>query len=321
MLIILITLIVLIFALKDDAADKINYLFSYDLSYLLLACLLFILYLGCRAISLHSFIKQFQSERKFSKTFKLILDTQFINNITPFAALGQPYQIYKLKKQNIDASKGTNIVIEDFIVYQIALVILGSISVLINHYLHIFQNDLLLKKLVIIGYVVNLLVIIFLFILSFNRKGNTFILDKIIKVGAKLKIIKNKDKFLANKGEYIENFHNCALKLFNNKLSFMFMILVNILGLILLYLIPYALILGLGGVITPLEAVVATSYVMIISSFIPTPGASGGIEYCFTVFFGTFVTGPVLSSIMITWRFITYYMGFIIGGVSIIKED
>ena len=99
MLIILITLIVLIFALKDDAADKINYLFSYDLSYLLLACLLFILYLGCRAISLHSFIKQFQSERKFSKTFKLILDTQFINNITPFAALGQPYQIYKLKKQ------------------------------------------------------------------------------------------------------------------------------------------------------------------------------------------------------------------------------
>ncbi len=321
LLLILVTLVVLIFALKDDAADKIKYLFSYDLSYLLLACLLFILYLVCRSISLHSFIKQFQSDYKFGKTFKLILETQFINNITPFAAVGQPYQIYKLKKQNIDASKGTNIAIEDFIVYQIALVSLGSICILINHYLHIFQNDLLLKKFVIIGYAVNLFVIIFLFIISFNRKGNTFILDKMIKIGAKFKIIKDKDKFLANKGNYIENFHKGALKLFNNKLAFICMILVNILGLILLYLIPYALILGLGETITPLEAVVATSYVMIVSSFIPTPGASGGIEYCFTVFFGAFVTGPVLSSIMITWRFITYYIGFIIGGASITKED
>ncbi len=319
--IILITVVVLVFALKDDVDQKIKYLFSFDLAYLLLACFLFVLYLVCRTISLHFFIKKFENNYKFGKTFKLMLETQFVNNITPFAAVGQPYQIYKFKKQNIDVSKGTNIVIEDFIVYQMALIILGSVAILINYFLHFFENDLFLKKLVIIGYIINLLVIVFLFFLSFNKKSNTFILDKIIKIGTSLKIIKRKEEYLNKKYEYIDNFHKGALKLFKDKGYFILMILINILGLILLYLIPFALITGLGYSITPLSALVATSYVMIVSAFIPTPGASGGIEFCFTVFFGTFITGPVLSSIMIAWRFITYYMGFIIGAFAIVKED
>ena len=68
-------------------------------------------------------------------------------------------------------------------------------------------------------------------------------------------------------------------------------------------------------------SIVACSYVMLIGSFVPIPGGTGGIEYGFTKFYGNFVTGSTLSVIMILWRAITYYFGLILGAIVVnIKE-
>jgi uncharacterized membrane protein YbhN (UPF0104 family) len=62
---------------------------------------------------------------------------------------------------------------------------------------------------------------------------------------------------------------------------------------------------------------VSSAFVLIIGNFVPIPGGSGGIEYGFLKFFGIFVTSSILSSGLIVWRFITYYLGIIIGGVAL----
>ena len=51
-----------------------------------------------------------------------------------------------------------------------------------------------------------------------------------------------------------------------------------------------------------------------MAAFVPIPGASGGIEYGFIKFFGNFMPVVILNSLLITWRFITYYLGMILGG-------
>ena len=311
------TLVVLVLAFKDDFSSKIMYLFSFNFWYLVLAFLMIIIYYLLKGLVIYYCSKRFRNDYKFGNAFKLILDTQFVNGVTPFSSGGQPYQIYRLKKQGFSIDKGTNIAIQDFIVYQIALILLGSLAIAANQFLNLFPDNLFLKKLVIIGYIVNFVVIIVLFVIAFNKKGNKFLFDLIIKIGAKLKFIKDEKRFLMNSEIAISNFHDSAVKLMDSKFHFVRIIFINFVALIVLYLIPFVLILGLGEYINPLYAIITSSYVMLIGSFIPTPGGSGGLEYSFTVFFGAFIVGSKLSIIMIAWRFITYYFGLIVGAISI----
>ena len=72
----------------------------------------------------------------------------------------------------------TTIVIQQFVVYQIALVLLGIIAIISNHIFHIFPNNGLLKNLVTLGFILNTLVTVVLFLLAFTKKTNKFIINK-----------------------------------------------------------------------------------------------------------------------------------------------
>ena len=63
-------------------------------------------------------------------------------------------------------------------------------------------------------------------------------------------------------------------------------------------------------------AVITSAYVMLIGSFVPIPGGTGGLEYGFVKFYGFFIKGSLLSATMLIWRFITYYFGLIVGGIA-----
>ena len=54
---------------------------------------------------------------------------------------------------------------------------------------------------------------------------------------------------------------------------------------------------------------------MIIGAFVPLPGGTGGLEYSFITFFGNFISGSKLTTLMLMWRFCTYYFGMLIGAV------
>ena len=68
---------------------------------------------------------------------------------------------------------------------------------------------------------------------------------------------------------------------------------------------------------TPGVAIVTSAYIMIIGSFVPIPGGTGGLEFGFIQFYGNFVTGSLLSAMMLVWRFITYYFGLIVGAIAL----
>ncbi len=320
-IIIFVTLIVLIFALKDDFYEKMGYMFSFKVSYLVLAVSSLFLYWLLKSLVIYYCVRKFDSNYSFSKSFKLMLDTQFFNGITPFSIGGQPYQVYRLKKQGISLEKGTNIVIQDFVVYQISLILLGTIAIFANYYFGIFPSNDFLKKLVILGYLVNVAVIIGLFVLAFNRKGNKFLLDFAIKIGAKLRIIKDKEKFLMKTESVIDDFHRSAIILMKSKGHFIKIIFINFMALVFLYLIPYFLILGLSEYVNPFVVIVTSAYVMLIGSFVPIPGGTGGLEYGFVMFFGVFIVSAKLSIIMLTWRLITYYFGLVVGAISLSKGE
>ena len=320
-IIILITAIILYFALRDNFTEKIKYLFSFDIKWLILSFILIITYWVLKGLVLYYCTSKVKKDYPKKNGIKLMITTQFFHAITPFAAGGQPWQIYKLKKDGLSLGQATNIVIQDFIVYQIALIFLGSIAIITNSIIHIFPSDSLLKKLVTIGFIINTLVIIILFLVAFSKKWNKKLIDGSINILSKIKIIKDKEKYLQKSEKFIHNFHQSALVLFKDKLNMARIISLNFIALIGQYLIPFTLLMGLGIYVNPFITIVTSAYVMLIGSMVPIPGGTGGLEFSFLSFFKNFVKEPKLTSVMIAWRIITYYFGILVGAIALNKKE
>lgn len=318
-LLIIFTGIVLYFSLKDNFSTTINQILTMDIKYLLVAFFLLFLFWIFRSYPMYSFCKKINSNFKYKNSFQLTLRTQFFNAVTPFATGGQPYQIYYLKQCGINYAASTGVVLQNFIVYQIALVTLGLVALIFNKTFHIFHKVYILQKLIALGFIINTLVIVVMFLVAFDRKLNKRLINLGIIVLTKLHIVKNKEAQLKKWDESINNFHENAKILLKDKLDFIGNIVYNFIALCCLYLIPFFVYLAMGktGSINPGIAIVTSAYIMIIGSFVPIPGATGGLEYGFVQFYGNFFTGSVLSATMLVWRFITYYFGLIVGAIAL----
>ena len=318
-LLIIFTGLVLFFSLKDNFTSTIKEIATMDIKYVLIAFFLLFLFWIFRSYPMYSFCKKINDKFKYKNAFQLTLRTQFFNAITPFATGGQPYQIYYLKQCGINYAASTGVVLQNFIVYQIALVTLGLVALFCNKVFHIFHKVYILQKLIALGFIINTLVIVVMFLVAFDKKINKKLINLGIIVLTKLHIVKNKEAQIKKWDESINNFHENAKILLKDKLSFVGNIVYNFIALCCLYLIPFFLLLAIGknDVINPGIAIVTSAYIMIIGSFVPIPGATGGLEYGFVQFYGNFITGPVLSATMLVWRFITYYFGLIVGAIAI----
>ena len=318
-LLIIFTGIVLYFSLKDNFSATINQIITMDIKYLLVAFFLLFIFWIFRSYPMYSFCKKINNNFKYKQSFQLTLRTQFFNAVTPFATGGQPYQIYYLKQCGINYAASTGIVLQNFIVYQIALVTLGLVALFCNMIFGIFNNEPLLQKLIALGFIINTLVIVVMFLVAFDRKVNKKLISLGIIVLTKLHIVKDKEKQLKKWDESINSFHENAKILLKDKMNFFCNIIYNFIALCCLYLIPFFVYIAMGQTtgLNPGVAIITSAYIMIIGSFVPIPGATGGLEYGFVQFYGNFFTGSVLSATMLVWRFITYYFGLIVGAIAL----
>lgn len=315
--ILFLTFIVLFFSVKDNFLEVIEQIKNLDLFWIFVAFILVGGYWFFASVSMYLLGKKIKPNLKFINIFKLNVVTQFFNGVTPFASGGQPYQIYALKKEKISLVNSTNISIETFVTYQLALILLSSIAIIANKIFNIFPTASFLKFLVLIGFLVNLFVGLGLFAISFAQKFNRFILKHIINLGSKVKLIKNKEEIIEKFNDSVTMFNEGAKNLLKDKKNFVIVVILQLMSLISYYLVPLAILYSMGDFnsFTVLTSVIATSYVMIIGAFVPLPGGTGGLEYSFLVFFGNFIGGSKLTTLMILWRFCTYYFGMIIGGI------
>ena len=325
-IIVIISFVVIFFSLKDNFSDKLNYITNLNPLILIIAFLFMFLNILFQSLSLYNFVKKIKPEYKLKNALFLTTAGLFFNGITPFSSGGQPFQVYLLKKDDVKVSDSTNILLQNFLTYQISLVLIGTIAIIINSAVEIFPPENLLKNAVIIGYIVNLFVLFLIFFFSYAKKFNTNFFNKISNFIFKFKFIKNKEKLKKQFNESIDNFYNGTVNLKNNLKNFIISFLYNTLSLICLYIVPLFVFYAMGELesLNLLESLVASGYTYLIGSFVPIPGGSGGLEYSFIDFFKVFRAGNFLSAAMLIWRFITYYFGMFLGAISLMlykKEE
>ena len=309
---IIITIVILLIVLKDDLDNIILTLRNIDLKYILLAIILYFLSVGIKGFVNYLIVND-SNKITLKEAIKHNVIIQFFNGVTPFATGGQPMEVYLLTEHKISVSKATDYTIQSFIFYQIALVICGVIAVLYNFIFHIFPKVKLLQQLVLLGFIINILVIIVLILISRSKKVMNFFSNISYKICKKFKVNKTKEEINYIFEEYYKGFKDLKKR---KGLSIIGVIL-NMLSLICLYIIPLIIIMGInnGSTMSIIDTLTASAYVYVIGSFVPIPGATGGIEYGFTQFYGNFIGLGTISALLLVWRFITYYVGVITGGL------
>ena len=307
-----ITVIVLYIVLKDDFEDIVTAFARIDIKYIIAAIIFFFLSILIKAYVNYMIVND-KKKVSLLESIKHNLIIQFFNGVTPFATGGQPMEVYMLTEHNISVSKATNQTIQSFIFYQIALVICGFLAVAYNFFFHLFPKVTILQHLVLLGFIINIGVAVFLIMISHSRKATNQIC-KIFKWLFKKLKIKREDKEIEKS---FNDFYNGFQEMKKRKGLFTVGVLLNIASLLCLYIVPYFVLYSMSSSygMDIQETLTASAYVYVMGSFVPIPGASGGIEYGFTQFFGNFIGLNMIGAVLIIWRTITYYLGIIIGAM------
>ena len=316
-----ITVVILFILLKDDYKEILNALSGMKVIYIVIAIFFFFVSIFFKAVANYITVND-KNKISLKEAIKHNVIIQFFNGITPFSTGGQPMEIYMLREHNISGVEATNISIQNFIFYQTALVIYGAIAVGYNFLFHIFPKAEMLRKLVLLGFLINTLVAVVLLIISISKSLTKKMFNSTLDILCKLRIIKNRAQVEEKYNTKLEHFHESATMLRNRRGLFVQGVFLNFLSLTCQYIIPIFIVFSMGDFtsLNIFNTITASAYVLLIGSFVPIPGASGGIEFGFLQFYGNFLSKNIISAVLIVWRFITYYFGIIIGALAFSLE-
>ncbi len=316
-IIIAISLLIMTILLKRDFKGIVEVLEGANIFFLMIAGIMMMIYIILEAVPFYLIFRARVEKISFYLIAKITFATQFFNAITPFSTGGQPFQIYIInKRKGISYGRITSISVQNFIVYQSALVIHGFLALLV--YLFHSETTLLFgektKMLIIIGLGLNFLVIAGLSIVANSRRLSHFISINFVNFLAKIKIIKKPLEAREHTLNFLQEFHHDIEVLSKDKKLFLITVGINLVKLSLFYSLTYILCLAIGiENISLLSIIIASSFTMLLTSVFPIPGASGGAEIGFLMFFASIVSGSYETVLMLIWRFFTFYLGLILG--------
>ncbi len=307
-------------AVSGQYINVLNALSGMNKGWLLISLLFIGLYWFIESGIVHLLINRLYIKKKFRDSLKVSMIGQFFSGITPFASGGQPAQLLLLNKIDVPVGIGSSILMSKFIIYQSVLVIYAACLLMIKGKFFINEVNNIFG-LVVIGFGINLLVISALLFISFARNSNKRIIYVLIDFLAKINIIKNVEKAKGKVLHHMEEFHEQIILMKNYKGLMLRIILLTILQLTCYFIVPFFLYKGFGLSGVPVSNIIAaTAFVLMVTSFIPMPGGSGGAEGGFYIIFGMFFIPKLIIPAILLWRIITYYLWMCIGGIWMLSS-
>ena len=307
---------VLYFSLKDNYMAIINTLSKVKIVYLLLGILFVFISKYLVGITLYYLAKKEKKNTKLNKMLQIAFIYPFFAGITPSSVGGESFEVFYLKDTGIPYGKSSNISIQKFILYEISLIIVDFIAVILNLFTDVIPNNSLVASSVAFSFCVNIVILVFLFLLTYNKKFNHFIMNKGLLFLHKIKIVKDLKSTQKKVDSYLDNFDEGVDKLRKDKKIFIKLIGISVLSLVFFILAaaPIASSLNINS-ISILNLFILVTYAKMMCLLIVTPGNSGAAEYCFIYLFTGLLGEEDIMAYMLIWRFVTYYIPLIAGGI------
>ena len=257
-------------------------------------------------------------EWRYRKSFFVGMIGLLYSAITPFSTGGQPMQIYTMRKMGMDTGKAGSIIAVKTITYQVVMVLYSL--VLVAAKLRFFQTSVSNFSFVtIIGLVTNGTFIALVILFMISETTTDKIVYSVIYFLNKIKLCRHPEERYEKIHSQLEIFHDASKLMGNSFKLYVNVIAVTIVQITLNSLIPYFIYRSFNMNTASITTMVAAQvFVTMVSAFVPLPGASGGAEGSFYIFFGMFFKSAIIPAILL-WRIITYYANILVGGIYAYK--
>ncbi|MBM7555404.1 lysylphosphatidylglycerol synthase transmembrane domain-containing protein [Halanaerobacter jeridensis] len=286
---------------------------SYSLSVFSGLLLLLLFYFTFDGLRLYYVLKTLNTDIDFKHIVKLVFINLFISNVTPFATGGGFVQIYFLNKRGISLGNATaattirTVLATMFFFITTPLIILTE-----QEFTQVFPKQTVLFYISLFS----VLYFTFFYIVIFKNR----LLKKIVYNF--LRFIKHKN--IISKEKFRELCQNLfeEIDIFSDNLNYFLRgrrkdIIATILATLLFLLAEFSfsviLIQGLGYEVAPLSIILMQVIVVFSMYFAPTPGATGVAEGSYSLLFARFVQSSDIVPLIFAWRFLTKYIGMLIG--------
>lgn len=319
-------LIIYFFVSEDGLIDLLSTPDSFNPWWILIALIVFDLNILIDTIVTLVFVRsQFKSFR-FIDSLKVALVGVFFGAVTPSNTGGQPMQLYLMSKMKINVGFGSACMTQKFIVYQILTTAISIATVIIKF--DFFQSaftNIWSSLFIILGFSVQMIVTALFLIVSFCNKLTNFLMKLIYKIMKKLKFVKNPEEKMKKINKEFTSFHKGNRELYKDKKLLIVTYLLVFLQILCILSVPYFIYISFGmpeiavangqSPANLFDFLCIQSFVLFTSNLVPLPGASGGAELAFTMYFGQFfIIGGVnkIKPAILLWRFVTYYGAILI---------
>ena len=246
---------------------------------------------------------------------------RFYDNITPFSTGGQPYQVYQYYKRGYPPSVATAIPIVKYVFQLITKIVVCLILYIVNHDV----LDMLpqaqataVASLTYIGLIFASFGPVTMILFSIFPNTINKIVRFVLKIGYKLKIVKDYDKKAEEVLEFLTSYSQAFKKVAGNFKAVIAMFMVSVIDFLLVMSVPFFVIIALGKTNPSmdlfLDMITLNAYSLFAASLVPTPGNSGAIEGVASMAFAPMqMAEGALFWVVFIWRIFTYYIYIVIG--------
>ncbi len=306
----------------EKPAGVFHALFSMIPGWLTMGLVLILAYWFLEGYGLYLLCKKLYPDTSLKSIITVAVIGQYFNCITPFASGGQPIQAYYMTTHSkIPIGSAATALLSKFIVYQGVLTVY-SIFVLIFKYSFFMEQVTGFAMLALIGFIVNIGVFLLLISVILFPKAMRRIVYGLIDLLAKPHWLKNPEGKKESTDRELQRFYENWSFLMKNKMVLLRVSMVTVLQLTAYLAIPYTIYRGFGLHETTLFTMIAAqAFVMMISSFVPLPGAMGAAEGSFYFFFSLFFPASNINVSLLCWRFFTFYLPILVGMVIVFGID
>ncbi len=306
--------LVIYFAFRESSLEDLAHSFrTLNMWWIVVACLFMLTNWMIDGWLIYKFTKTSCPHYKFRNGFRTAMTGQYFNSVTPFASGGQPMQIFCMTRQGVDAGVAGATLMQKFIVWQSTMTA-ASLIFIVFRYKFFLTEVSGFMVVALAGFLVQGVVIAMLLLFSLNPKITHLILRGFVWLVNKLHLFKKHQNMVDEIEHQLSFFHDNIKVMFRQKGLMAKTFAMTALQLFSTLVLPYCIYkaFNLSGD-TLFNMLAANSFLSMIVSFVPLPGAAGASEGGFLMLFGIFFPSNIRMPAVLLWRIISFYSSIIIG--------
>ena len=331
------TLLAFFLTIGNNAGKIVETLQQANIYYILAIFGIVILCFLFRSIAIFVLTRSYNKKYPFHRAVAIDQIGTLYRMVTPAGLGSHVMETYTFKKQKISISTALSVLAMYSIVYQVVLIAYNTITLIVKAPLvgeigtiPISFSDTSLVNiplwvLISIGYIANVTVIFFIFLISYWNGFYRFLDYRIGKLLIKMHLVKDEEKYHEHLLNARDNFRNNLKHLLTNVPALLICLLSFFAYITISYSVPYFAGLSLGNTSVYAnfwDSVLLSNFHQMITCIIPIPGSSLISELFFLrIFYPAntdmkfYATEEIARSSLLLWRGLMFIFPLFISSI------